>query len=59
MHEDYDNITNYCENLIIENDLYTEEMKYLDRDFTFEELCEILPKRPNNKNCGDDKIYYE
>ena len=45
--------------MIIENDLYTEEMKYLDRDFTFEELCEIIPKRPNNKSCGDDKIYYE
>ena len=34
-------------------------MKNLDRDFTFDELCEIIPKRPNNKSCGDDKIYYE
>lgn len=31
-------------------------MKHLDRDFTFDELIEILPKRPNNKSCGDDKI---
>ena len=45
--EDYEDVLNYCENLNIENNFYTDEMEKLDEDFTFEELCEIIPKRPN------------
>ena len=41
----------------LKNEIYSEEDQFLDRDFTLEELSEIILKRKKYKSVGDDKIY--
>ena len=57
--DDYEDINNFCNKLSLNEEVYTEEMQNLDRDFTFEEISQIILKRPNYKSKGDDKIFYE
>ncbi len=57
--DDKKDINNFCNNLSINDEIYTKEMEYLDRDFILEEISKIILKRPNYKSKGDDNIYYE
>ncbi len=57
--DDYEDINNFCNKLSLNEEVYTEEMQNLDRDFTFKEISQFILKRPNYKSKGDDKIFYE
>ena len=54
---DYEDINNFCNNLNLNDDIFSEANSYIDRDFIIEELSEAILKRKNYKSVGHDKIY--